>query len=221
MSAPSRSVVASWLLKLWKWSWPADHATLLRDRVVLTCRSVDRIFLQGYVPKLQSVGLVCRFLRWQRGFLVPSLAAFGKIGVAYVAKVHKFAADHDIPVVYFDTEKKKRKEKMIKELQAAPTSRRRPGGPAGWRCWVSLRRGHRSGDHGGPRARSTLASNRVAALQCAASTGYALSRAGGQQARIAWCYVLQAGRSQRLRVPSGSSPESPGADPGSSLRGRG
>ena len=32
----------------------ADYATLLRDQVTLTCRSVDRIFLQAYVPKLQS-----------------------------------------------------------------------------------------------------------------------------------------------------------------------
>jgi hypothetical protein len=34
----------------------ADYATLLRDHVILTCRSVDRIFLQAYAPKLQSVG---------------------------------------------------------------------------------------------------------------------------------------------------------------------
>jgi hypothetical protein len=34
----------------------ADYATLLRDHVTLSCRSVDRIFLQAYVPKLQSVG---------------------------------------------------------------------------------------------------------------------------------------------------------------------
>jgi hypothetical protein len=54
----------------------ADYATLLRDHVTLTCRCVDRFFLQGYVPKLQSVGLVCRFLRWQRGFKIPSSAAF-------------------------------------------------------------------------------------------------------------------------------------------------
>jgi hypothetical protein len=40
----------------------ADYATLLRDRVTLTCRSIDRIFLQAYVPKLQSVGQVCLFL---------------------------------------------------------------------------------------------------------------------------------------------------------------
>src|SRR5262245_4929624 len=40
-----------------------DYATLLRDHVTLTCRSVDRIFLQGYVPKLKTVGGVCQFLR--------------------------------------------------------------------------------------------------------------------------------------------------------------
>ena len=27
-----------------------DYSTLLRDRVTLAVRSVDRIFLQGYVP---------------------------------------------------------------------------------------------------------------------------------------------------------------------------
>ena len=49
----------------------ADYATLLRDHVRLTCRCVDRIFLQAYVPKLQSVGWVCQFLNRQRGFAIP------------------------------------------------------------------------------------------------------------------------------------------------------
>ena len=63
----------------------ADYATLLRDHVTLTCRSVDRIFLQAYVPRLESVGMVGQFLRWQRGYPIPSAAAFGKIGQAYSA----------------------------------------------------------------------------------------------------------------------------------------
>jgi hypothetical protein len=54
------------------------YATLLRDQVTLTCRSVDRIFLQAYLPRLQSVGMVCQFLRWQRGYPIPSSAAFGE-----------------------------------------------------------------------------------------------------------------------------------------------
>jgi hypothetical protein len=79
----------------------ADYATLLRDHVTLTCRSVDRIFLQAYVPKLQSVGGVCQFLYWQKGFRIPSSAAFGKIGDAYVAEVHRWAKANGIPVRRF------------------------------------------------------------------------------------------------------------------------
>jgi hypothetical protein len=50
----------------------ADYSTLLRDRVTLAVRSVDRIFSQGYVPHLQTAGLCARFLREQRGFGYPS-----------------------------------------------------------------------------------------------------------------------------------------------------
>jgi hypothetical protein len=79
----------------------ADYGTLLRDRVTLQYRSIDRIFLQAYVPKLQSVGQVCTFLRWQRKFKIPSSAAFGQIGAAYVKAIHGFAEEHKIPVVHF------------------------------------------------------------------------------------------------------------------------
>jgi hypothetical protein len=79
-----------------------DYATLLRDHVTLKCRSVDRIFLQAYVPMLQSVGQVCIFLRWQRKFKIPSSAAFGKIGDAYVKAIYQFAEKHQIPVVHFE-----------------------------------------------------------------------------------------------------------------------
>lgn len=62
----------------------ADYATLLRDHVTLECRSIDRVFLQAGVPKLQSVGPVCNFLVHRRGYKIPSSAAFGQIGDAYV-----------------------------------------------------------------------------------------------------------------------------------------
>ena len=75
-----------------------DYDILLRDHVTLTCRSIDRIFLQGYVPKLQSVGQVCRFLV-ERGYRIPSSAAFGRIGEAYVAELHRWAGANAIPIV--------------------------------------------------------------------------------------------------------------------------
>jgi hypothetical protein len=59
------------------------------------------MFLQAYVPRLQAVGEVCTFLRWQRKFPIPSSAAFGKIGQEYVKAVHRFAEANGIPVVYF------------------------------------------------------------------------------------------------------------------------
>jgi hypothetical protein len=78
-----------------------DYATLLQDHITLTCRSIDRLFLQAYVPKLQSVGQVCLFLNRQYGFKIPSSAAFGQIGEAYVAAIHRWAEDEGIPIRYF------------------------------------------------------------------------------------------------------------------------
>ena len=51
-----------------------DYASLLRDRTALTCRCIDRIFIQGFVPKLQSVGQVCIYLHDVKGFPIPSSA---------------------------------------------------------------------------------------------------------------------------------------------------
>jgi len=71
-----------------------DYSTLLRDRVTLAVRSVDRIFLQGYVPHLQTPGWCARFLREQRGFGYPSSKAFGEVGKACETAIRKFAADN-------------------------------------------------------------------------------------------------------------------------------
>jgi hypothetical protein len=85
----------------------ADYGTLLRDHVTIRCRSIDRIFLQAYVPRLQAVGDVCTFLRWQRKYPIPSSAAFGKIGDAYVKEIYRFAEANHIPVVHFKKGEKK------------------------------------------------------------------------------------------------------------------
>jgi hypothetical protein len=130
----------------------ADYATVLRDHVTLTCRSVDRIFLQAYVPRLQSVGMVCQFLRWQRGYPIPSSAAFGKIGEAYVAEVHKFAKQQGIPVRHFAKGEKKEEiaRPYIEAAAAAGKSRVALIGIAQekavvWRSWPA--RGQRGTAH--------------------------------------------------------------------------
>jgi len=61
---------------------------------------------------------VCSFLRWQRGFAIPSSAAFGKIGEGYVAALHRYARERGIPVVRFA--KGDRKEQVARPyLEAA------------------------------------------------------------------------------------------------------
>jgi hypothetical protein len=88
----------------------ATIASLLRERVTLQVNSVDRIFLAGYIPKLQSEGMLVRFLL-DRGFPIPSPAALGKIGAGYVRAIERFAARDRIPVVRF-------KKGESKELRA-------------------------------------------------------------------------------------------------------
>lgn len=73
--------------------------------------------MQAYVPKLQSVGWVCQFLRWQRGYEIPSSAAFGKIGDAFVAEIHRWAKANGVPVRRFA--KGENKEAIARPLLAA------------------------------------------------------------------------------------------------------
>lgn len=96
----------------------ADYATLLQDHITLKCRCIDRVFLQAYVPGLQTVGQVCTFLRWVRKFKIPSSAAFGKIGKAYADDIHDFAKRHEVPIVHF--QKGQNKEEVAQPfLEAA------------------------------------------------------------------------------------------------------
>src|SRR5262249_944001 len=128
----------------------ADYATLLRDHTTLTCRAVDRVFLQGYVPKLQSVGQVCIFLNRQRGFEIPSSAAFGQIGRKYVDELHRWAKAEAVPVHHF--ERGESKEKFARPLIEAAAKEGREGRVAllgiaqektfVWRSWPTKGQEH-------------------------------------------------------------------------------
>ena len=91
----------------------ATISSLLADHVSLRVRSVDRIFLAGYVPRLQSDGLLVRFLNERAGGTIPSPAILGGIGRGYVEQVNAFAKAREIPVVRFSKD-------MVKEDVARP-----------------------------------------------------------------------------------------------------
>ena len=121
-----------------------DYATLLRDHTRLTCRSLDRIFLQGYMPGLQTPGQVARFLI-QRGYPIPSSAALGEMGEKYVADIKRWARAEGVPIRQF--KKGEKKEAVAEPLLEAAA---REGGQgrvvllgmaqekaSAWRSWRS------------------------------------------------------------------------------------
>jgi hypothetical protein len=119
----------------------ATIASLLRERVTLQVRSVDRLFLQAYVPRLMTSFQVVRFLL-DRGFAIPSPALLGRIGRAYVAAIDRFAATNRVPVLRFG--KGESKEQIARRFFGAAEREGRFGvvliGVAqekttGWRGW--------------------------------------------------------------------------------------
>lgn len=85
----------------------ATITSLLADHVTLQVRSVDRLFLAGYVPKLQCAGQLVGFLNARAGGTIPSPAILGRVGRAYVEAVDAFALDNEIAVVRFKRHERK------------------------------------------------------------------------------------------------------------------
>ena len=65
---------------------------LLREHVSLAVECVDRVYLNGYVPTLQTSGALVYFLERHRGELIASPALLGRIGQGFVAAVESVRA---------------------------------------------------------------------------------------------------------------------------------
>src|SRR4029450_3154903 len=61
-------------------------------RVGLDLECLDRIYLNGYAPTLQTSGQVASFLTAHLGNPIPSPALFEKIGTRFRADVRDYAA---------------------------------------------------------------------------------------------------------------------------------
>src|SRR5258707_8330613 len=83
----------------------------LRDYVSLAVECVDRVYLNGYVPSLQTSGALVYFMEQHRGELIASPAVLGQIGRAFVTGVESFAREHAIPMVRFS--KGQRKDDVV------------------------------------------------------------------------------------------------------------
>jgi hypothetical protein len=76
-------------------------AEILHDHVTLEVESIDRMYLNVYVPALQTEWGAYRFLRHHRGFPVPSSALMAPISRAFIAAIEAFVKANDIPYLTF------------------------------------------------------------------------------------------------------------------------
>ena len=91
--------------------------TLLRDHVTLNVDCIDRLFLNGYVPRLQRPENLWWFLTQHRGWPVPSPQLLKRLTDEFVGSIDAFAERHRIPVVRF--ERQERKEDVARKYLAS------------------------------------------------------------------------------------------------------
>ena len=95
---------------------------VLDDHVTLEVECVDRMYLNVYQPRLQHVNGVVWFFRGHRGAAFASSALMDPISKAFVAAIHRFCRDRDVPLV--DFVKGQRKDDLAHEYLVG--SRPRP-----------------------------------------------------------------------------------------------
>ncbi len=81
--------------------------TLLHEHVTLKVECLDRVYLNGYVPTLQTSGQLVNFLLHHRGHKIPSPVLLGDITQRFVAAVKSFAEEHRVPLIHFEPGQRK------------------------------------------------------------------------------------------------------------------
>ncbi len=90
--------------------------TLTRDHVTLSIRCLDRLYLQAYMPKLQTSGGLCYFLHDHLGHPIPSPTLFAPMLEPFVGAIKTYAATHHVPLIAF--ERGQRKDDVVAVYRA-------------------------------------------------------------------------------------------------------
>jgi hypothetical protein len=86
-------------------------AEIIKDHVTLEVRCIDRLYLNAYVPRLQSGGGVVDFLVRGCGQKIASPALLGQITEAFNTRLRAWATAHKIPWIEF--RKGERKDAVV------------------------------------------------------------------------------------------------------------
>jgi hypothetical protein len=88
---------------------------LLNDHVTLTLHSLDRIYLNGYVPRLQTAGGLMGYFLGARKKAIVSPALLGQMTQEFNRAVEAFVRGQNIPVVAF--ERRERKDDVAQRMR--------------------------------------------------------------------------------------------------------
>jgi len=86
----------------------ATIAELLKNHVTLEVESFDRLYLNGYVPRLQTPGDLVNFLVQHRGYPIPSPALLSQVTQNFIHQIDSFLQREQIPRVPFQPGQKKK-----------------------------------------------------------------------------------------------------------------
>ena len=90
-------------------------AEVLRKHVTFELEGIDRMYLNAYVPLLQTEGGTAWFFKELRGFQFPSAATMAPMTRAFVAAMDDFIKAENLPVVQF--RKGQRKDDIAAEYR--------------------------------------------------------------------------------------------------------
>ncbi|MGC8534637.1 MAG: hypothetical protein ACP5QR_03785 [Rhizomicrobium sp.] len=80
---------------------------VLRDHVTLQIEGIDRMYLNVYVPTLQTAGAVVGYLHVHKGQRFASTVAVAPMTEAFIGKIERFVADEGIDLVAFEKSQRK------------------------------------------------------------------------------------------------------------------
>jgi hypothetical protein len=102
---------------------------IIRDHVSLSITCIDRLYVNGYMPALQTSGQLCDFMRRHLGQPIPSPAVLRPLHDRFIEEVEGFARRYQIPMVSF--ERGQRKDDIAPRRSASPVRCGRRDGRAG------------------------------------------------------------------------------------------
>jgi len=94
-------------------------AEILDQHVTFELEAIDRMYLNGYVPSLQSGGGVVYFMKEHLGARVPSTTMVAPLSKRFIEAIERFAATQRVDVVTF--EKGQRKDDVAHQYLGAFT----------------------------------------------------------------------------------------------------